>query len=105
MDFFPGRADHLSFDLLRDDNHPVDIGEDEVAGGETDAIDLDGHVEVHDALAMFAVINTCCSREDRKPHGLHLAHVANGAINDGTGASTIYRGSREQLSPDAGTRR
>ena len=58
MDFLPCRLDQLRFDLLGDDNHAVNVGEDQVAGGETDAIDFDGDVEVDDALAAAATSRT-----------------------------------------------
>src|SRR5262245_21794288 len=102
MHFSPGGVDHLSFELFGDDNHSINVGEDQVAGSKTDTIDFDRHIKVDDALAMFAVINTCCSSENGKPNFFHLAHITDGAINDGANASPIHRSSREQLSPDAG---
>src|SRR6478672_8032453 len=105
MDFFPCRLDQLRFDLLGDYNYAIDISEHQIAGGKTDATDFDGDVEVDSALAMFAVINACCSCEDGKPHCPHLAHIADGTVNDSASASPIHRSSREQLSPDAGAHR
>jgi len=55
-----------------------------------------GDVCCHKCLLLGRKSGTPCS---------HLAHVADGAVNDGASASPIHRSSREQLSPDAGAHR
>ena len=75
-DFLPRSPDDLRFDPPRYDDHPVFVGDDQIARREGDAVDFHRDVEVDHALPILAVVKDETAGVHREAHELHAREIA-----------------------------
>ena len=100
--FIERRLDDLGLDLLRDDEHAVDVADDEVAGGDVHAADLDRRAEVVDDRADAGVLRVVAVAEDGEALAEHLHGVAMVPVHDRADGAARLRGRGEDLAPHRG---
>ena len=81
-----GAADRFLLGLARDHQHALAVAEEEVAGRDAHAADLDRHAKIDDLAARPLVLRVEPAREHRKAERLDLARIADIAVENGAGA-------------------
>src|SRR4029453_2900766 len=94
VDLVPRGADHFGFGGWGNNDDTVSIGDDEVAGRETDAVDLDRHIDIDHAVSIAAVVDARPAGENGKPHLCHFYNIADCPIDNRSHASAPAGGRR-----------
>ncbi|CAK9034346.1 M81 family peptidase (Fragment), partial [Durusdinium trenchii] len=95
-----GSPQRLGLDIVWHDDDAIPVGNHKIARGDGDTSHFHDNIEIHDPLAVQAVVDRCSPSPNRERHCFDLPHIPDCSVDDGTGAAGVAGGCGQQLSPD-----
>src|SRR5215472_4413398 len=96
---FQCMVNHLHFHLLRKDDNPVNVAEDDVAWLDGDLVDLQSRAEIDHPPTSALILRIATVAEDGKVHGENSVGVARESGEHSAGCTAGSRCGTHQFTP------